>query len=34
MLFADAQQAVGGHRLLGTLDPNQLGLAQGRGAID
>jgi len=34
MLFADAQQTVDAHRLLGTLDLNQLDLAQGRRAIN
>ena len=34
MPVADAQQAVGAHRLVGTLDLNQLGLAQGRCAIN
>ena len=34
MLFADAQQAVGAHRLVGTLDLNQLRLSRGRCAIN
>ena len=32
--LADAHQPVGAHRLIGTLDPNQLSLAQGRRAIN
>ena len=34
MPFAHAQQAAGGHRLIGTLDLNQLGLTQSRCAIN
>ncbi len=34
MPFAHAQQAMGGDRRVGTLDPNQLSLAQGRCAIN
>jgi hypothetical protein len=30
MLFSDAQQAAGGHRLVGTLDLDQLALTQSR----
>ena len=34
MPFPDAQQPLGGHRFIGTLDLNQLGLDQGRRAIN
>jgi hypothetical protein len=34
MPVADAQQAMRGHRFIGTLDLNQLSVAQGRCAIN
>ena len=34
MPFTHAQQPTGGHRLVGTLDLNQLGLAEGRCALN
>jgi len=32
--FSHAQQPLGGYRLVGTLDPHQLWLAERRSAID
>ncbi len=34
MAFAHAQQPMGGHRLVGTLDLNHLGFAQSRSALN